>query len=272
MNALPVATLVRAWVDLYTRGLPEAARTGRRDEVDDDLWCQREEAVAIDRSAASVNGEMFVRLLFGMPADIGWRMSSGRDDGPELERVPSTGARLLGILAILGVVGWGVALFGYLAWGGEGAWATAGALMYIAQVGGGLAFAGVAIGLALRFQDELSVVGAIAGAIGGLMALFGAMGAYQLTLLLPVGSGVMAWDLGRVRVLPRSLAIAHSVSGLLTVPLLIGLVAGWNTGLMSVGFLALIIPYLGSWLGIGVWLIRGVPVARQTDAAPHRPF
>ena len=240
--------------------------------MDDDLWCQHEDALAIGRSALGVNGEMLVRLLFGMPADVGWRMSSGREDGPELERVPSTGARLLGILAIVGVVGWGIAICGYLAWGGEGAWATAGALMYIAQVGGGFAFAGAAIGIALRFQDQLSVVGAIAGAIGGLMALFGAMGAYQLTLLLPVGTGVMAWDLGRARLLPRSLAIAHSVSGLLTVPLLIGLVAGWNTPLMTVGFLALIIPYLGSWLGIGVWLIRGLPAGRETDAAPHRMF
>ena len=46
---------------------------------------------------------------------------------PSWNEVPSTGARLLGILAILGVVGWGIAIFGYLAWGGEGAWATAGA-------------------------------------------------------------------------------------------------------------------------------------------------
>jgi hypothetical protein len=269
VNASPVATLVRAWVDLYTRGLPEPARAARRDEVDDDLWCQHEEALAIGRSAESVNGEMFVRLLFGMPADVGWRMSSGREDGPELTREPSTGARLLGILAIFGVVGWGIAIFGYIAWG-ENAWLTQGLLMYDSQLAGGLGFAGAAIGLALRFQDRLSVVGAIAGVLGGLAALFGAMGAYQLSPYLAVGSAVMAWDLGRARVLPRSLAIAHSVSGLLTLPLLIGLMAGWGAGVVGAGFLALMIPYLFSWLGIGVWLIRGVPVAHKTDAAPHR--
>ena len=272
MNASPVATLVRAWVDLYTRGLPEPARAARRDEVDDDLWCQHEEARAIGRSTSSVNTEMFTRLLFGMPADVSWRVSSGREGGPELEREPSTGARILGILAILGVVGWGIALVGYIAWGGEGAWLTAGLLMYITQVVGGLGLAGAAIGLALRFQDRLSVVGAIAGVLGGLMALFGAMGAYQLSLLLPIGTAVMAWDLGRARVLSRPLAFAHSVSGILTLPLLVAVVTGSDATLIGVAFLALMIPYLLSWLGIGVVLIRGVPVAQKTDAAPHRPL
>ena len=104
------------------------------------------------------------------------------------------------------------------------------------------------------------------------MALFGAMGAYQLSLFLPIGTAVMAWDLGRARVLSRPLAVAHSVSGLLTVPLLVASLADGDAMLISVGFLALMIPYLGSWLGIGVWLIRGVPVAHKTDAAPHRMF
>jgi hypothetical protein len=271
MSASPVAMLVRAWVDLYTRGLPHAARVTRRDEVDDDLWCQHEEAIADGRSDLSVNAEMFVRLLFGMPADVGWRMSNGRDGAPELEREPSTGARLLGILAILGVVGWGIAIVGYIAWG-EDAWLTQGLLMYITQLVGGLGFAGAAIGLALRLQDRISVVGAMAGALGGLAALFGAMGAYQLTLFLPLGTAVMAWDLGRARVLSRPVAIAHSVSGILTLPLLVGLVAGWNATIIGVGFLALMIPYLLSWLGIGVWLIRGVPVSHEADPAPHRPF
>jgi len=271
MNASPVATLVRAWVDLYTRGLPEAARAGRRDEVDDDLWCQHEEALAIGRSTRSVNAEMFVRLLFGMPADVGWRMSSGREDGPALEREPSTGARLLGTLAILGAVGWGIALVGYIAWG-ENAWLTQGLLIYAAQLFGGLAFAGAAIGLALRFQERLGVVGAIAGVLGGLAALFGAMGAYELSLFLPIGTAVMAWDLGRAHVFSRPLAVAHSVSGLLTIPLLVASLANGDSMLIGVGFLALMIPYLGSWLGIGVSLIRGVPAARETDVAPHRMF
>jgi hypothetical protein len=271
MNTSPVAGLVRAWVDLYTRGVPEPARSGRRDEVEDDLWCQHEEAAAIGRSSASVNAEMLVRLLFGMAADVGWRMSSGGEGGPELERVPSTQGRILGILAILGVVGWGIALAGYVVWGGENAWLTAGILVYVSQLLGGLGFAGATMGLALT-QDRLSFVGAMAGVLGGLAALFGALGAFQLSLLLPLGSGVMAWDLGRARVVSRRLAIAHSMSGILTLPLLVALLASTDPSLIGVAFLALMNPYLLSWLGIGVSLVRGLPSPREGDPAPHRPF
>ena len=271
MNASPIANLVRAWVDLYTRGLPEPARAARRDEVDDDLWCQHAEAAAIGRSSASVNREMFIRLLFGMPADVSWRISSGRESPPELEREPSAGTRILGVMAILGAVGWAIAIGGYVVWGPEGAWLTAGRLMYITQVGGGLCLAGAAMGIALS-NDRLSLVGALAGVLGGLAALFGALGAYQLSLLVPLGTGVMAWDLGRAGLLSRPLAITHSVSGILTLPLLIALVAGWDVGLIGVEFLALMVPYLVSWVGIGVWLIRGVPAARETNAHPYRLF
>jgi hypothetical protein len=269
MSASPVASLVRAWVDLYTRGLPETARAARRDEVDDDLWCQHEEATAIRRSTTSLNAEILIRLLFGMPADVSWRIASGQG-GPELERHPSAGARVLGILAIVGVVGWGAAIGGYVAWGAD-AWLTAGLLMYITQLVGGLAFAGATIGLAFRFQERLSAFGVLTGVLGGVAALFGVAGAYQLFLFLPIGTAVLAWDLGRARVLSRPLAVAHSVGGLLTIPLLVGFVAGLDTTLLGVGYLSLMLPYLGSWLGIGVWLIRGVPADREPDEAHHRP-
>ena len=269
MNASPAATLVRAWVDVYTRGLSEPARAARRDEVDDDLWCQDEEAAAIGRSRASVNAEMFIRLLFGMPADVLWRILSVRDE-PELERYPSTGARVLGILAILGAGAWGIALVAYVVWNGEGAWLTAGTLMFITQTVGGLALAAATIGLVLRFEGHLSVVGALAGAIGAMAALVGAMGAYQLTLFLPIGTAVMATDLCLARVLSCQLGRVHAVSGLLTVPLLIMLVAGWDIAPIGLGYFALMVPYLVSWIGIGVWLFRGVPADREADEA-HRP-
>ena len=269
MNASPIAALVRAWVDLYTRGLSEPARAARRDEVDDDLWCQHEEAAAIGRRTASVNAEMFIRLLFGMPADVSWRMSKGAEGGPVLHREPSTGDRMLGAMAVLGAVGWGIALTGYVVWGGEGAWRTAGALMFITQLVGALGIAGAAIGIALS-HDRL--VGGMAGALGGVAGLFATMGAYLLYLLVPLCTGVMAWDLGRARVLSRPLAITHSVSGILTLPLLIALVAGVDVGLIGLEFLALMVPYLVSWVGIGVWLIRGVPASHDTNAHPYRLF
>jgi len=42
----------------------------RRDEIDDDLWCENAEAVAAGHSARSLDADLFLRLLLGMPADI----------------------------------------------------------------------------------------------------------------------------------------------------------------------------------------------------------
>ena len=67
MNGSPVATLVRGWVDLYTRGLPADLRDARRDEVDDDLWCEQDEAAAAGRSARSLDADLFRASCSGCP-------------------------------------------------------------------------------------------------------------------------------------------------------------------------------------------------------------
>jgi hypothetical protein len=272
MNGSPATALVRAWVDLYTRGLPEPIRAARRDEVDDDLWCQAEEATAIGRSARSLDTEVLLRLLFGMPSDVSWRLSSGEPaGGPSFPRHPSRGARVLGILAIAGALGWGIAvtamaLVGVEVWSGPMALA-----ILIATFGGQLAFAGAAIGLALRFQDRLTPVGALAGVIGGLGPLFGAFGAYQASMLLPIGSSILAWDLGRSGVLSRGLGITHAASALVVVPLFVILLANYSDETANSGLLLLVVPYLVTWVVIGLSLIRGVPsVKERTPSVEHR--
>ena len=82
MNGSPVAALVRGWVSLYIRGLPADARTARRDEIDDDLWCEHAEAAGLGRSARSLDADLFLRLLFGMPADVSWRLTHRRAPTP----------------------------------------------------------------------------------------------------------------------------------------------------------------------------------------------
>ncbi len=67
MNGSPIAAIVRGWASLYTRGLPGDARAARRDDIDDDLWCEHAEAAAAGRSARSLDAELFMRLLYGMP-------------------------------------------------------------------------------------------------------------------------------------------------------------------------------------------------------------
>jgi hypothetical protein len=67
--------LVRRWVDLYTRGLPLEVRGRRREEIEADLWSQFEEATLVGRSERSTGGEVLVRLVAGMPADVSWRFA-----------------------------------------------------------------------------------------------------------------------------------------------------------------------------------------------------
>lgn len=80
MNA--ASSLVRRWVDLYTRGLATELRTARRAEIESDLWAQSEEADEIGRPPLSVDAEMLTRLVLGIPADIGWRLAHRLGNAP----------------------------------------------------------------------------------------------------------------------------------------------------------------------------------------------
>lgn len=271
MNASPAAAIVRAWVDLYTRGMSGPVRDARRDEVADDLWCQREEALAIGRSPRSLEAEMLMRLLFGMPADVSWRLSSGGPGGaPSFERRPSMGTRVLGILAIIGSAAWTILTAGYVLFG-EAMWSGTGGYITLAlTVSGGLGYAGAATGLALRFQDRMTPFGAVGGVIAGVGALLGGLGAYSADILLPMGSAVMALDLGRAGVLSRLLAVSHAVTAAGFLALLwISLTNFPITGSLWLGALAG--PYLISWLAIGIWLIRGERFNPEATR-PRRPF
>ena len=79
MNGSPVADLVRGWVDLYTRGLPQELRAARRDEIADDLWCEQEEAAALGRSARSLDADLRYASFSGSrPTSAGaWPVDTG---------------------------------------------------------------------------------------------------------------------------------------------------------------------------------------------------
>ncbi|MDQ3654133.1 MAG: hypothetical protein M3457_03495 [Chloroflexota bacterium] len=64
--------LARAWVALYTRGLPADCRDARRAEITSDLWEQRHDG-ARTGSGSGLSGALG-RVLAGMPADISWRI------------------------------------------------------------------------------------------------------------------------------------------------------------------------------------------------------
>ncbi len=78
-------SFTRGWVRTYTRGLPEATRAMRLDEIDSDLHEHR----TTGAHGAAIVG----RTLRGVPADVSWRREERR-------AVEATNGRLTGVRAL----------------------------------------------------------------------------------------------------------------------------------------------------------------------------
>ena len=89
MTALVIA-FARAWVRLYTRGLPAAVRDARRSELESDLWEQRHEEAARGRRPAATALRLLGRAVRGAPADLAWRFEQ-RDRGAVVRRLRAAG-------------------------------------------------------------------------------------------------------------------------------------------------------------------------------------
>lgn len=264
MNASPVAGLVRGWVRVYTSGLPAELRDARRDEIDDDLWCQHEEAAALGRSARSLDADMVMRLLFGIPADLSWRLTyRGKPSSSSLERSSSMSTRALGSSAIIAGLIWGLLFIAFIPLG-ESVWTGAiGVAGVLGSLVAAIAFSTAGIGLAFRFQDRV-------GPLGGFGALLVTLGAITSmvgsVVLMPIGSVLLMWDLARSGVVPWLLSIAHVAAAIVVG---VGLVVGHpnvadesNRAL----FVAILVPYVVTWIAIGVSLVRGVPQVASASA------
>lgn len=258
------ASLVRGWVDLYTRGLPAELRDGRRDEIAGDLWSQFEESALIGRSERATANEILVRLVAGIPADVSWRMAH-RGEKP-VEARPSdetTGTVGLGWAAIIAGFGITGLLLRYtevltsdiLIWTGLAAY---------------VALAVVLVGLALGFQDRLGRRANVAASVGALCAVFAGVGLWPLTFALPFCSAPLMWDLASERILGRWAAWWHAVTAGAVIVIVIGFALG---GLQSqvpvLGGLAFSIwfAYPISWVLIGLSLIRGKAAPERSAAA-----
>jgi len=264
MNGWGVVALVRGWVDLYTRGMPATVRAARRDEVDDDLWCQHEEADALGRSPRSLAGEILLRLVLGIPADISWRVSHG-GRASKVERSSSMSTRIIGSLGVIAGAGFTYLMARAITTPGDAMWDGTTIVAFLA---GGLAFVGAAIGLTWRFQDELRPLGVIGGLVAALSTLVGVVAndAPVILLGLPIGSAMLAWDLSRAGILPRWLAVVHALGAIGFAATLIWTITDYETAIMNAGLIALSIPYSLTWMVIGASLLRGVPRAHERAA------
>jgi hypothetical protein len=264
MNGSPVAAVIRGWVDLYTRGMPAEMRAARRDEVDDDLWCQHGEAVVLGRSARSLGTDLILRLLFGMPADISWRLTyRGKTVATNMEGTSSMNTRDLGVCAIVAGLSFGILMILFIPIG-EALWIGDSGVFGVAiSMVGAIAFVAAALGLAWRFHDRIGPLGALGAIVTTLGAIL-SLGVSVVPLL--VGSVMLMWDLARIGVVSWLIPIAQFAS---VIVFTIGLVV-WQPGIGDSGnravFVALFTPYLVTWVAIGVSLFRGLPQAQATES------
>ena len=101
--------VARAWVRLYTRGMPAELRDARREEIDADLWEHQQDARDNGASHAIVGVEIMLRTLLGIPDDLGWRREALNSRlGAAIEGRIGTMAisvrhiRLMGLCTLLG--------------------------------------------------------------------------------------------------------------------------------------------------------------------------
>lgn len=272
MNTERAAGWVRRWVAFYTRGLPPEIQQDRRDEIDSDLWSQIHDAAESAPAEESLAGEIVARLVFGIPADLSWRLEQRRvarnHVAPELN--PTMGTRAIAAMAIIGGVGWAIwpipqGLVGR-DWTADVAW-----LLMFSVVGGTWALAGATLGLVSEFQDRVRTRAAFLGTLGAVLGIVSVLGLFGAIVALPLGTAALVWDLGRAGVLGPRLARAHVAAGAIF-PIALAVFLG-NPALIddpatAVPLLLLATPYAFSWIAIGWSLRNGAPVPLHE---PQRP-
>lgn len=278
MSAQRSAALVRRWVALYTLGLPPEIKHRRRDEIDDDLWCQAQEAAESGRAERSLGGEILARLAFGVPADVSWRVEQRRfgKRRSRVERSFAMDAPGRGLLAILGGTGWATWPIVQRLVGREWAEGPMAWTLILFVVGGMWMLAAATIGLAFVAADRIRQGVAAIGVLGALIGAFSVLGAYAAIVALPVASAAVLYELGRIGAIGPWTARAHILTAALV---LVAFGWLWLPGFLdnpatavpalSLGELVerrgvvdlAALPYGLSWIAIGWSLLRNRSVA-----------
>jgi hypothetical protein len=271
MSAERSAALVRWWVALYTLGLPPEIKQGRRDEIDDDLWCQTQEAAESSRANRSLGGEIFARLVFGVPADVSWRIEQRRfgRPRPKPERSLAMNARLPAVLALVGGAAWTIwpVHFGLLSvppgeWqGGFGP-----TLTLVLALGGTVVLALATISLVAAAQDVFPGVMATLAILGALFSTLGVVAFAPAIVALPISSMVVVWQLSRVGALPRWIFWMHATAPILVLAIAVIGLAGLRLGDDFTQPLVWLVPVL--WLYPLSWLAIGWSLLRRRTVAP----
>ncbi|MEO8540827.1 MAG: hypothetical protein ABI577_13890 [bacterium] len=173
------SSIARAWLRVYSFGLPSALRERRATELESDLFEHESDAFASGASPGIVGIEIIGRLVRGMPADLMWRFQL---EGPQMElNIPFERVTGLLLLALVLLIPVAVGIDGYdttqVGWASElsrlgGVSATQTRVNVAIQIFSGLALVCAAAGfyaaLAPRAKN-LSVFAAFAMAAAGVV-------------------------------------------------------------------------------------------------------
>jgi hypothetical protein len=180
VNATRIALL---WVDLYTRGAPEAVRVARRAEIASDVW----EHHAAMGTGPRVGLAVLSRCARGAPADLSWRAAQ-RSTRPSTRGAARAAGLALGLLAYLllvGVHGYSAAALVGLDLYGGGDWPD-GELVRYAGISGALLALLLAGGVLLPRRPRVAIVLLLLGTLGGCIAFRWAVAVYG-----PAGAAVL---------------------------------------------------------------------------------
>jgi len=183
--------LTRSWVLAYTAGLASDARDERRAEIESDLW----EHGALNGSNGTTAMEVVVRLLFGVPADLTWRM---QQTGRKGAMVATLRNNWLGLL-VAGFAGaaivFGTAIF--VKFVGDDTKGTLGALIY--GVGGFAAALVMLIGFYVSEREPMRGVVMLAVGTLAITAIY----FWMFFIYVPVALVVIAFGILRARKFAR---------------------------------------------------------------------
>ena len=127
-------------------------------------------------------------------------------------------------------------------------------LLFVSVVIGTWSLAAATIGLVFAFQDRIRWGVALLGSIGALVGAVSVAGMFGAIVALPIGSAVLAWELGRVGGLSARLSTAHVAAAILwLVPIaaILANVVNFDDTATVVPLMTLMLPYAFSWIAIG---------------------
>ena len=156
------ASIVRAWVALYTRRLPVEIAADRRDLIEADLWDEVREADLLGR-LDGVGRQRLSRLIRGIPADLTWRFEQRGRGAPGRDIMRITRVQLVVLLGVAALLGLGlVASFTQITFAWPEPWVAsfAGGLL-LALVGNLLAIPRPAAGLVVAVVGTLAMMAAM---------------------------------------------------------------------------------------------------------------